>query len=59
MPPVDRKTPHRTEKTVEREAERKKRLAEALRQNLRRRKAPAGDGKAGDQAGGGPADPLS
>lgn len=38
-PPKPRKSPGRTEETLEREAERKKRLAEALRANLRRRKA--------------------
>lgn len=59
MPPADRKTPHRTDKTVEREAERKKRLAEALRQNLRRRKAGPGDGKADDGTAGEPTDPSS
>jgi hypothetical protein len=34
----ERKTSHRSDKTIERDAERKKRLAEALRENLRKRK---------------------
>lgn len=36
------KKPGRTAETEAREAERKKRLAAALRDNLKRRKAPAG-----------------
>ena len=42
-PPKPKPTPGRTEETLEREAERRKRLGEALRANLRRRKAPGKD----------------
>lgn len=38
-PSKPRRSPGRTDETLEREVERKKRLAEALRANLRRRKA--------------------
>ena len=52
-PPKPKRPPGRTDETLEREAERKKRLAEALRANLRRRKAPGKDG--GDEGPGGKA----
>lgn len=42
-PSKPKRSPGRTEETLEREAERRKRLAEALRANLRRRKAPGED----------------
>lgn len=43
------KKPGRTAETEAREAERKKRLAAALRDNLQRRKAPAKDAEPGPE----------
>ncbi|WP_020180928.1 hypothetical protein [Methylopila sp. M107] len=40
MPDLDKKPASRSDRTTARDAERKKRLAEALRENLRKRKAP-------------------